>query len=191
MGKKYCIIFGSPRKKGNTAGLLSVVTEEINKKGGEISLFDVYESDIAGCRACLGCQKNTDEICCVLDDDMQPILKAAAEADVIIFAAPIYIWSAPAPVKAVIDRLVYSGCKYYGEDPYGPSLFEGKKLAIIAACGYPVEKAADLYEEEMKRYCKHTKMEYIGMLCERQRNLKEPFMDEEKKLRATEFAKLL
>ncbi|MBR2619471.1 MAG: NAD(P)H-dependent oxidoreductase, partial [Firmicutes bacterium] len=115
----------------------------------------------------------------------------AAEADVIIFAAPIYIWSAPAPVKAVIDRLVYSGCKYYGDDPYGPSLFEGKKLALIAACGYPVEKAADLYEEEMKRYCKHTKMEYIGMFCERQRNLKEPFMDEEKKLRAIDFAKLL
>ena len=188
---KYCIIFGSPRKDGNTAALLSVVTKELNSRGEEVSVFDVYESNIGGCRACLGCQKNTDEICCVLDDDMQPILEAVAGADVVIFAAPIYIWSAPAPVKAVIDRLVYSGCKYYGGDPFGPSLFEGKKLALIAACGYPVEKAADLYEEEMRRYCKHTKMEYIGMLCERQRNLKEPFMDEEKKLRAVDFAKSL
>lgn len=188
---KYCVIFGSPRKNGNTAAMLSVVLEELRKTEAEICEFNAYDMDIAGCRACLGCQKNKEEICCVTDDDMQPILKAAAESDVIILAAPIYIWSAPAPVKAVIDRLVYSGCKYYGDDPHGPSLFEGKQLALICACGYPVDKAADLYEEEMKRYCKHTKMKYIGMLCERQRNLKEPFMDEEKKLRAEEFAKKL
>ena len=42
------------------------------------------------------------------------------------------------------------------------------------------EKGADLYEEMMKRYCKHCGLTYAGMLAERQRNLKEPFMNEVK-----------
>ncbi len=164
---------------------------EIRSFGNDVKYFDVYDSDIGGCRACLGCQKNTEEICCVINDDMKPIIEAVKESDMLVIAAPVYVWSAPAPVKAVIDRLVYSGCKYYGDDPYGPSLFEHKKLALITTCGYPVEKGADLYEEEMKRFCKHTKMSYAGMLCERQRSFKEQFMDDEKALRAKEFAKKL
>lgn len=184
---KYCIIFGSPRKKGNTASLLSIVMQKLVQNGNQIDYFDVYDSNIAGCKVCLECQKNKDEICCVLNDDMQPIFNAVATSDIIIIAAPIYVWSAPAPVKAVIDRLVYSACKYYGKDPHGKSLLKGKKLALISACGYPVEKAVDLYEEEMKRYCKHTEMEYIGILCARQKSFKDPFMDEEKRLLAEAF----
>ncbi len=185
---KYTILFGSPRKQGNTASLLAVVMDELRKKGHEVAYFDVYESDIAGCRACLGCQKDVDHICCVIDDDMQPILQSVAEADVVVVAAPVYIWSAPAPVKAVLDRLVYAGCKYYGGDPHGPSRFKDKKLALVTTCGYPVDTATELFVEALKRFCKHTQMEYLGMIGERQRNLNEPFMDEEKHRHAMEFA---
>ncbi|MDD7362852.1 MAG: flavodoxin family protein [Peptoniphilus sp.] len=184
----YCIIFGSPRKRGNTANLLSVVMDELRDRDNEISYFDVYESDIAGCKACLGCQDDPDDICCVIQDDMQPILKAVADSDVVVIAAPVYVWSAPAPVKAVLDRLVYAGCKYYGDDPHGPSLYEGKKLALVTTCGYPVERGTDLFVEALRRFCKHTKMDYIGMLGERHRNLKEPFMDETKRRHAIAFA---
>jgi hypothetical protein len=51
------------------------------------------------------------------------------------------------------------------------------------------EKGADLYEEMMKRYCKHCGLTYAGMLAERQRNLKEPFMNEAKEGHARGFAK--
>ena len=99
--------------------------------------------------------------------------------------------AAPAPVKAVIDRAIYASCKYYGDDPHGPALFKGKRLALLTTCGYPVEKGADLYEEMMKRYCKHCGLTYAGMLAERQRNLKEAFMDAAKESHAREFAKAL
>ena len=122
---------------------------------------------------------------------MQPILKSMAEADVIVYAAPVYIWSAPAPVKAVIDRSVYSTCKYYDDDPHGPALLKGKRIALITTCGYPVEKGVDIFEDQMKRYCKHCGPTYAGTLADRQRNLKEPFMNEEKELKARAFAKSL
>lgn len=55
---KTMILFGSPRKKGNTISLLRPFLDELKKAGSEIEFFDVYESDIAGCRACFGCQKD-------------------------------------------------------------------------------------------------------------------------------------
>lgn len=188
---KFTIIFGSPRKNGNTASILAPFMDELKKNGAEIDYFDVYEKNIAGCRACLGCQYDKTKVSCVIKDDMQLILASMADADVIVYAAPVYIWSAPAPVKAVIDRSVYASCKYYGDDPHGPSLFKGKKVALITTCGYPVEKGADIFEDQMKRYCKHCGPSYAGMLAERQRNLKDAFMDEEKEMRARTFAKKL
>ena len=188
---KVCIIFGSPRKSGNTASLTAPFMDELKKLGAETEFFDVYEKNIAGCRACLACQKDVTKISCVIDDDMQPILRSVAESDLLVLAAPVYAWSAPAPVKAVIDRLIYASCKYYGDDPHGPALLKGKGLALLTTCGYAVEKGADLYEEEMKRYCKHCGLTYRGMLAERQRNLKEPFMNEEKEQHARDFARTL
>lgn len=188
---RVTVIFGSPRKKGNTASILAPFMDELRKNRAEIDYFDVYEKNISGCKACLGCQRDKTKVSCVIEDGMQPILKSMEAADMIVYAAPVYIWSAPAPVKAVIDRSVYASCKYYGDDPHGSALFKRKKLALITTCGYPVEKGADLFEDQMKRYCKHCGLTYAGMLAERQRNLKETFMDEAKEMRAREFAKSL
>ncbi len=188
---KATIIYGSPRKKGNTAALLAPFMDELRKNDVILNYFDVYEKKIAGCKACLGCQKDIANVCCVIQDDMQEVLKGMAAADLIVIAAPVYAWSAPAPVKAVIDRAIYASCKYYGDNPHGPALFKGKHLALLTTCGYPVEKGADLYEEMMKRYCKHCGFIYDGMLAERQRNLKEPFMNEAKENHARQFAKSL
>ncbi|MDO5134072.1 MAG: flavodoxin family protein [Eubacteriales bacterium] len=185
---KTLILFGSPRKKGNTAALLKPFMDELQKGGAEIIYYDVYEKRIEGCRACLGCQKDPSRMYCVVQDDMQPLLAAMAAADLIVYAAPVYIWSAPAPVKAVIDRSVYASCKYYGDAPHGPALLRGKRLALLTTCGYPVEKGADLFAEMMRRYCRHCGLSWVGMLAERQRNLKEPFMDAEKEAHARDFA---
>ena len=188
---KVTVVFGSPRKNGNTASLLAPFVEELRNSGAETEIFDVYEKNIAGCRACLQCQKDKTKAYCVVEDDMQPIISSVAECDVLVIAAPIYCWGIPGPVKTVFDRFIYAFCKYYGDDPHGPALLKGKKLALITTCGYPVEKGTDLYEESMKRIAKHCKLSYVGMLAERQRNLKEAFMDEEKKLDAISFAKQL
>ena len=73
----------------------------------------------------------------------------------------------------------------------GPALLSGKRLALVVTCGYPVETGADLYAEEMKRYCKHCGMEFAGYIVERQKNLEDPFIDERKIDKAGEFARRL
>ena len=78
-----------------------------------------------------------------------------------------------------------------GIDIRTPALLKGKRVALITTCGYPIEKGADVFEDTMKRYCRHCGPTFAGMLAERQRNLKEAFMDEEKEMRARVFAKSL
>lgn len=124
---------------------------------------------------------------CAISDDMDEIFEAVLESELIILATPMYSWYCTPKMKAMLDRLVYSMNMYYG-DERGLSLWSNKKVGIISTCGYPIERGADLFEEGMKRYCKHSQLEYIGMLCECHMGHKSKFMDFEKEVRAVDFA---
>jgi len=93
-------------------------------------------------------------------------------------------------MKALLDRLVYGMNKYYGEKR-GPSLWIGKRLALLLTCGYPPEKGADLFIEGMRRYAKHSGLVFAGSHTERHRSYHVVFMDGDKELRTRAFAQTL
>ncbi|MBR5517161.1 MAG: flavodoxin family protein [Firmicutes bacterium] len=188
--KKICVLKSSPRKEGNTYSLLKVVTEELRRNDCQVVEFDLYDMNINSCVACRECQKDWSKVYCVQNDDFKQVADAVLDSDLILLASPIYSWYCTPPLKATLDRLVYAMNMYYG-DECGPSLWKGKELAIVTTCGYPVHKGADLFEEGMKRYSKHSGLNYVGMLCERHLSYKEKFVNEEKEARAIEFANKL
>lgn len=187
---KFAVWMGSPRKDGNTAALLGPFLDELKKAGHEVEVSWLYDLQIRGCIACRRCQKEWDGFHCGIQDDMQTLFEMVIRADFLILATPIYSWSCTAPMKAALDRLVYGLNKFYGEKK-GPALGRGKQAAILATCGYPPEKGADLFEEAIRRYCKHSSMAYRGMLAERHLGYDTVFFDEEKERRAREFARQL
>ena len=187
---KICVLSGSPRVGGNTESLCNIVCERLKEKGHEIKNFRLYDMEIEPCRGCRSCQEDHSIFGCVIKDDVQMIFDAAEDADLIIVSSPVYSWYCTPPVKAVLDRLVYGMNKYYGKIK-GPSLWEGKHLALITTCGYPVIKGADLLTEGMKRYCKHSKLKYCGMLAERHMGYNTEFLDDEKVRNAEDFAEKL
>jgi multimeric flavodoxin WrbA len=181
---------GSPRKNGNTASLLTPFVEELSALGAGHSLLRLYDRRIEPCIACRTCQKDWTAFACRHRDDLQEVFDAVLACDAIVLATPIYSWYCTPPMKAAIDRLVYGMNKYYGDEK-GPSLWRGKRLALIATCGYPKEKGAVLWEEGIKRYCKHSQLRYAGMLAEQDPGYRSAFMDEEKERRARIFAREL
>lgn len=184
------ILFASPRKEGNTAALMEPFIKKFESEGQEVTVFILYEMDILGCRACLACQDEFNGFACPIKDDMQKIFDSIRMSDLILLASPIYSWYVTAPLKAALDRLVYGMNKYYGKKK-GPSLGENKALALLVTCGYPPKKGADLLEEGMKRYARHSKLSYLGMLAEQDLGYDHRFMDEEKKKRVELFAQKL
>ena len=164
--------------------------DEAKKMGIEIDLFWLYDMDIKGCLACRACQKDWTKFGCQYNDDMQIIFDSVLSADAMILTTPIYCWYCTAPMKAALDRLMYGMNKYYGDEK-GPSIWAGKHVSIITTCGYRPEKGADVFEEGMKRYCKHSALIYDGMYAERDLGYKSTFMDEEKEIRARAYARTL
>ena len=187
---KYCILMGSPRKNGNTHKLIKPFTEELELNKIQYNLTWLYDKHIEPCIACRKCQKDWSIFGCHYSDDVQEIFDKICYSDVIVLATPIYSWYCTPPMKALLDRLVYGMNKYYGNEK-GPSLWNGKGLGIISTCGYKPENGADLFEEGIKRYCKHSQLKYIGMLVERDFGYKSLFISDEKIEHSRSFARQL
>lgn len=189
------LLTASPRPEGNTNSLAKAVAAEMQKQGTEVETVNLYDMDIKPCRACRICQKNLEEPACILDDEMQELFPKVMRADLIVLATPVYCWFCTPPMKSFLDRCVYALNKYYGdpdgEFERGPSIWSGKSVALVTSCGYPPEKGADLLDEGIRRYCRHSGLDYLGMLAEHHMGYDRPFMDSEKEKRAADFAEKL
>lgn len=188
--KQACILLASPRKQGNTAALTQPFQAQLERLGWTCRVIWLYDLDIRPCQACRICQRDWSVFGCPQADDMQAVFDGVSACDLLVLATPIYSWYCTPPMKAVLDRLVYGMNKYYGREK-GPSLWAGKSVALIATCGYPPEKGADLWETGMQRYCKHSRLRYQGMLVQRHLGYGTVFMDEEKARQAAAFARRL
>lgn len=187
---RFCILMGSPRERGNTAALLRPFLEECGGMGVETKVIPLYDRAVNPCLGCMVCQDCLDSLGCVQDDDFEEIFQAMADCDVIVLATPIYSFFCTAPMKALLDRAIYAGVKNYGREK-GPKLLAGRRLVSIATCGYPPERGADLWEEGLKRWCRHGGLEYMGIFCRWDRGRREPFMSEEREQAVRDFAQAI
>lgn len=103
MSKNVLIISSSPRKGGNSDILCDQFAKGALESGHRVEKIRVAEKNIGYCRACYAC-KNSGK--CVIDDDMAEVLQKMIDADVIVFASPVYFYSVDAQLKALIDRTV-------------------------------------------------------------------------------------
>lgn len=187
---KALVLMGSPRVQGNTASLLTPFCEELELGGAQVETVWLYQKEIRPCVACRACQRDWTVFGCSQKDDVQGIFDRVLACDLLVLATPIYSWYCTPPMKALLDRLVYGMNKYYGEEK-GPSLWKGKAAALLMTCGYRPEKGCDLFEEGVRRYCKHSGLRYLGGHAERHLGYQVPFMDRGKELRTRLFARRL
>ena len=124
--KKILILTGSPRKDGNTMYMVREFIRGAQEAGHEVTEFDTAFMDLGGCRHCQTCWSKGRS--CSLDDDFVKIGPVLEEADVLIFAAPVYWGTFPSHLKAMIDKL------YAYVVPSCQKSLQGKKFGIIT-CG--------------------------------------------------------
>ena len=72
--------------------------------GHKVTLVDVAHKKIAGCLACEYCHGKGNGVC-VQKDDMQEIYPLLSEAEVLVFATPIYYFTMSAQIQAPIQRI--------------------------------------------------------------------------------------
>ena len=101
---KVVAINGSARKNGNTAILINIVLQELEKEGIETELFQLAGKKIRGCLACMECFENKDKRCANKTDVLNECLEKMLEADGIILGSPTYFSNVSTEIKALIDR---------------------------------------------------------------------------------------
>lgn len=185
---KFCVLMGSPRIKGNTAELLKPFIEELEENGSDVTYITLADKTIHPCDGCYACQNIQDEYGCVHSDDANVIINEIIAADCIVFGTPIYTWYCTAPMKALLDRY-YGLNKFYGSA--NGSLWEGKKIAIVATHGYDVKLGTEPFEMGIKNLCQHSKLDYLGMYSIRDDNDLASFQTPEAIFGAKQFARKL
>lgn len=99
---KVVAINGSSRKDGNTADMLHVVLQELEKQGIETEHIQLAGQTIHPCKACFACagKKN----CVFSEDSFQELYRKMTEADGILLGSPTYSADVSSTLKAVIER---------------------------------------------------------------------------------------
>ncbi len=104
MGKRIVILNGSPRRAGNTSGLVREFVKGAESAGNTVTEFFLNDMDIHGCLGCFG-GRSSRECPCVQKDDMARIYPAVRECDVVVLATPLYYWNMSGQLRTAVDRL--------------------------------------------------------------------------------------
>ena len=138
MNKKIIVLNGAARKNGNTAKLVKAFSEGAESVGNQVKTFYLDEMEIHSCKGCLHAGRNPKSPCSQ-KDGMEQIYAEFEDADVIVFASPLYFWTITGTLKTAADRL-YAELECLG---YGS--FVKKSVLLMTADGGNYSQAVTWY----------------------------------------------
>lgn len=101
MAKKVVIISTSIRN-GSNSEILAKETERGAKDAGhDVEFITLKNKTLNFCKGCLACQKLGH---CVIDDDANEITEKIKNAEVVVWATPVYYYEMCGQMKTMIDR---------------------------------------------------------------------------------------
>ncbi len=103
---KIFAVQASPKLHGNTSMLLDEYLKCINDNNIEhtITKVTLSKQDIQYCTGCCTCKTNSITNC-TINDDMNTLYSLFEDADIVIFATPIFFYGPTALLKTFLERL--------------------------------------------------------------------------------------
>ena len=93
--------YGSPRRNGNTATLLSKAVQGAREAGAEVKEIILRDLKMSPCLEIYGCKKTGR---CAIKDDFQEIYDLLLSCHGIMLASPIFFYTVSAHTKILMDR---------------------------------------------------------------------------------------
>lgn len=113
--KRILIVMGGGRPKGNTAQLVDAFVSGAEEAGHSVEKVSLQKTEIKGCLGCNACRYGKP---CVQKDGFNELVPKIKQADLIVFASPLYFWTISSKLKAFIERF-YCIAEEDPEPPYG------------------------------------------------------------------------
>ncbi len=130
MSKNILVLSTSPRIGGNSETLADAFIKGAKEAGNEVKKVCLYDKRIEFCKGCLACQTTE---ACILHDDAAEIVSQMKEADVLVFATPIYFYEMSGQMKTLLDRT----------NPLFPAEYKFRDIYLLAASADEEESSMD------------------------------------------------
>ncbi|MBM3155968.1 MAG: flavodoxin family protein [Chloroflexi bacterium] len=173
----------SPRMdKGNTAMILTPFLEGMKEAGVEVVLYQVKKLKIAPCQGELNCYLKTPGEC-FQKDGMQTLYPKLREADIWVFATPVYWDGATGLMKNLMDRITpLSGPLYELRAGHCTvALRKGAKsgkVVLVSTCGLWEMDNFDPLLAHMKAFSRTASRKYAGAVLRPHADMMQPVMGE-------------
>ncbi|MBI5439912.1 MAG: flavodoxin family protein [Deltaproteobacteria bacterium] len=107
-------INGSPRKKWNTATLVTKALEGAESGGARTELIHLYDLSYKGCTSCFACKivGGRSYGRCAMKDDLTPVLEKIDQADGLVLGSPIYFGAMSGEARSFVERLLFPSLVY-------------------------------------------------------------------------------
>jgi multimeric flavodoxin WrbA len=124
-------VYGSPRRKGNTATLLRRAVEGATAEGARVEEIFLRDLKMSPCLEIYGCKESGQ---CAIKDDFQNVQNRMLAADGLMIASPVFFYGVSAHTKILMDRCQSLWVKKYWIDnvPFGQRV-PGRKGLFISA----------------------------------------------------------
>ena len=120
MAEKVLVISSSLRNSSNSELLAKQAAKGAKDAGHDVEFISLKDKTLNFCKGCLACQKTMK---CVINDDAAEICGKVGNADVLIFACPIYYYELCGQLKTLLDRC----------NPLYPSDYRFRDVYLITA----------------------------------------------------------
>lgn len=138
---KILAIYGSPRRRGNTATLLKHAVQGAVDAGAAVDEIILRDLKLSPCLEIYGCK---DQGRCAIKDDFHQIVDQILAAQGIILASPIFFYSVSAHTKILMDRCQSLWVKKYWIDKVPLGQREPKRKGLFISVG--ATKGQKLFE---------------------------------------------
>lgn len=142
---KIMVLNGSPkRQNSDVMCLTNAFLQGMNDVSqNEIHVVNAVDCNVKYCTGCFHCMRTGKG--CVIDDDMKDILQEMLQSDLLLFSFPLYCYGMPAPLKAIIDRILPLSSiemEKVGEryEHVTQADYSHLKYLMICGCGFPNSK---------------------------------------------------
>ena len=153
--KRIVVIQGGGRPKGNTAQLIDSFKRGAEEAGHSVEVISLLRHEVKGCLGCNACRYGKP---CVQKDSFNDLVPKIIEADLLVFASPLYFWTLSSRIKAFIERFYCIA----EEDP-NPPLGRYEKYPV-KDCALLMTAADDFFWtfEQAVSYYRFALVNYIG-----------------------------
>lgn len=166
---KVLAINSSPhRDKGNTALILNPFLKGMKEAGAEVEIFYANDLKINPCKGDFSCWIRTPGRC-IHDDDMTWLLPKVTQADITVWASPIYCDGVTGTIKNLMERLLPMALPYF-EIRDGHIRHPGRdgvklgKIVLVSNCGFWERDNFDPLLAHFDAYSRNVGAQFAGAL---------------------------